>query len=102
MDLRVKVGIRIRPLTAKERLSGDQECIDIESNQVRVGDRIFTFDHVFGKHGEQEELYSVCVRPLLNQFVKGYNATVLAYGQVLKFNKRQGQEKPIVWAQDWK
>jgi hypothetical protein len=37
---------------------------------------------VFGDDASQVEVYESSVRPMVGQFLSGYNATVLAYGQV--------------------
>lgn len=42
----------------------------------------FTFDHVFDTASTQDEVYIECVKPLVDRFLEGFNATVLAYGQV--------------------
>jgi kinesin family protein 4/21/27 len=42
--------------------------------------RHFQFDHAFGPHTPQEQVYSSCVSDLVDAVVEGYNATVLAYG----------------------
>ncbi|TMW60724.1 hypothetical protein Poli38472_000766 [Pythium oligandrum] len=95
----VKVCVRIRPLNAKERQEQTKSCIRIAASldgltsnnrssqatalqQLIVGkDRAFTFDTVFGIESSQEEIYRNSVAPLVEGFLEGYNATVLAYGQ---------------------
>ncbi|GMF43058.1 unnamed protein product [Phytophthora fragariaefolia] len=96
----VKVCVRIRPLSSKEKQEHTKSCIRIAASfdglsssssissrsesagsrkgpqQLIVGrDRAFTFDNVLG------ETYQLCVAPLVKGFLEGYNATVLAYGQ---------------------
>lgn len=52
--------------------------------QVQIGSHSFTFDHVFGSTGTPlPSLFERCVAPLVDGLFHGYNATVLAYGQVL-------------------
>lgn len=64
--------------------------------QVQIGTHSFTFDHVYGNGGSPSTaMFEECVAPLVDGLFQGYNATVLAYGQVitilykssLKFNK---------------
>lgn len=51
--------------------------------QVILGaDKAFTFDYVFDMNSFQSEIYTNCVEKLVDGALKGYNATVLAYGQV--------------------
>lgn len=51
--------------------------------QVQIGTHSFTFDHVYGSSGSPSTaMYEECVAPLVDGLFQGYNATVLAYGQV--------------------
>lgn len=51
--------------------------------QVTLGsDKAFTYDYVFDTNTQQEDVYSTCVEALVDGSLEGYNATVLAYGQV--------------------
>ncbi|XP_063996169.1 kinesin-like protein KIF27 isoform X2 [Pogoniulus pusillus] len=80
----VKVAVRVRPLLFKEVLHNHQTCVRLVPNtqQIIIGkDHVFTFDFVFGKTSTQEEIYTVCIKPLLVSLTNGYNATVFAYGQ---------------------
>ncbi|KAJ2450522.1 hypothetical protein EV183_004230 [Coemansia sp. RSA 2336] len=80
----VRVALRIRPLSPQEQLSGETECVTQlpDVPQIVIGaDRAFTFDHVFSPEVGQEQVYEESVKPLVQQFLQGYNATILAYGQ---------------------
>lgn len=51
--------------------------------QVQIGTHSFTFDHVYGSTGSPSSaMFEECVTPLVDGLFQGYNATVLAYGQV--------------------
>ncbi|KAL9821081.1 kinesin-like protein KIF27 isoform 2-T2 [Geothlypis trichas] len=83
-EIPVKVAVRVRPLLSKEILHNHQMCVRLVPNakQIIIGkDHVFTFDFVFGKNSTQEEVYAVCIKPLLVSLTEGYNATVFAYGQ---------------------
>ncbi|XP_075684707.1 kinesin-like protein KIF27 [Rhinoderma darwinii] len=83
-EISVKVAVRIRPLLSKEILHNHQVCVRPVPNtqQIIIGkDRVFTFDHVFGKSSTQDDVYSACIKPLLVSLIEGYNTTVFAYGQ---------------------
>jgi hypothetical protein len=45
-------------------------------------DNRFTFDQVFTPRDRQSSIYQECVAPLVTAHMDGYNATILAYGQV--------------------
>lgn len=51
--------------------------------QVQIGSHSFTYDYVYGSTGfPSNAVYDDCVAPLVDALFHGYNATVLAYGQV--------------------
>lgn len=51
--------------------------------QIQIGTHSFTFDHVYGTAGAPSStMFDECVAPLVDGLFQGYNATVLAYGQV--------------------
>lgn len=80
----VRVGLRVRPLTQKERLANCTECISFipDEPQILVGtDKSFTYDYVFSNETHQQDVYTKAAAPLLDKFVEGFNATILAYGQ---------------------
>lgn len=53
------------------------------SIQVHIGSHTFTFDHVYGSTAlPSYRVFEDCVAPLVDALFHGYNATVLAYGQV--------------------
>lgn len=83
-EIPIKVAVRIRPLLCKEILHNHQVCVRVIPNtqQIIIGrDRVFTFDFVFGKNSTQDEVYNMCIKPLVLSLIEGYNATVFAYGQ---------------------
>ena len=52
---------------------------------MQLGTHSFTFDHVYGSTGSPSSaMFEECVAPLVDGLFQGYNATVLAYGQVKK------------------
>lgn len=97
----VRVALRIRPLTAKELLEDASECITVVDGerQVIIGterrsllnqksnQQSFTFDSVFDPLAGQDKVYEACSRNLVEKFLFGFNATILAYGQVHYNNK---------------
>lgn len=81
----VKVAVRLRPLSARERLAGASELLLCEpvSRQIVAGpEHSFTYDSVFGMDSMQSELFDELAKPLLDTFLTGFNCTILAYGQV--------------------
>ncbi|KAG6473480.1 hypothetical protein ZIOFF_067396 [Zingiber officinale] len=90
-DCCVKVAVHVRPLIGDERQQGCKDCVTVVPGkpQVQIGTHSFTFDHVYGSTGTPSSaMFEECVAPLVDGLFQGYNATVLAYGQV-----KQGQEK---------
>eukprot|EP01012_Entosiphon_sulcatum_P011922 TRINITY_DN1741_c0_g1_i1.p1 TRINITY_DN1741_c0_g1~~TRINITY_DN1741_c0_g1_i1.p1 ORF type:complete len:1251 (-),score=324.83 TRINITY_DN1741_c0_g1_i1:152-3880(-) len=81
MDDHIRVAIRVRPPSNKELVEQGSECVTCFRDQVQIGDKSFAFDHVFGKHSTQEEIYCASVSGMVDSFFKGYNTTIFAYGQ---------------------
>lgn len=103
---KVKVGVRVRPLNAREKaLMPDGSLVvnvNHDTNQVvltnpqthqstnnnnNVGSnsnaakKSFTFDHVFGLEVGQDEIFDKLGEDLLSSSFEGYNACLFAYGQ---------------------
>lgn len=54
--------------------------------QVQIGTHSFTFDNVYGSTGSPSSaMFEERIAPLVDGLFHGYNATVLAYGQVVIF-----------------
>ncbi|PWA70014.1 Kinesin, motor domain-containing protein [Artemisia annua] len=86
-DCCVKVAVHIRPLIGDEKLQSCKDCVTVVHGkpQVQLGTHSFTFDHVYGSTGSPSSaMFEECVSPLVDGLFQGYNATVLAYGQILK------------------
>ena len=50
---------------------------------MQIGSHSFTYDYVYSSMGPPSlAIYDDCVAPLVDALFHGYNATVLAYGQV--------------------
>ncbi|KAL9185455.1 hypothetical protein ACHAXT_003232 [Thalassiosira profunda] len=79
----VRVGVRVRPLAAKETAEGGSAVVEATAldRTVSLSKRKFTYDSVFHQNVTQSDLYGNVAPPLLSSFLNGYNATILAYGQ---------------------
>lgn len=81
---RVNTTIRIRPIiNTSEPETG---IVNITSNNVVVMDRnrkelTYSADNVLGDSTTQEEVFRVAAKPIISDIVRGYNGTILAYGQ---------------------
>ncbi len=84
-DTSVKVAVRIRPLNSSEQEKDNIHCLKAVDDQIVGGDAVFTFDHTFSHDCEQSSLFEVCVVDLVNAAFEGFNATILAYGQTVRF-----------------
>lgn len=58
-------------------------------------ERAFTFDFAFEPSVDQQDVYETCVRKLVESALDGYNATVLAYGQVSKLKRRKDIQRKL-------
>lgn len=80
------INFRIRPQSAREKAEQAGVCTFVIPGvpQIAIGDnKSFTYDFVFDQFVDQEIIYNSCIQELVDGTFEGYNATVLAYGQVL-------------------
>ncbi|XP_037081113.1 kinesin-like protein KIF14 [Pollicipes pollicipes] len=90
----VKVGVRVRPLSERERadpelsriVTGDATCVLLDTEQHPS--QAFYYDHVFWSvdpadplYHDQRQVYESVAAPLLKSTFEGYNVCLLAYGQ---------------------
>ncbi|XP_065185487.1 kinesin-like protein KIF21A isoform X2 [Sycon ciliatum] len=83
-DESVRVSLRIRPQSARERIDLCRVCTVCTPGieQVVLGkDKAFTYDHVYDMDTQQESLYKSSAENLVERCFEGYNATIMAYGQ---------------------
>lgn len=76
---------RIRPQIPREIIDMCRICTQVTPNEPQIvlgTDKAFTYDYVFDVESMQSEIYQRCVERLVDGSMRGYNATVLAYGQV--------------------
>ena len=72
-NFNVKVGIRIRPFSEKERLKNpaNREFVMTNGNNVFVNDKSFNYDHVFTPETDQEEVFKQVGKPQLDSLLEG-------------------------------
>lgn len=81
METKVRVGVRVRPLLPNEMAVGSEMVMKYpgtNSKQIGMGERAFTYDHVFRPEVEQNALYGMTAKPMLKPFLDGYNVTIIA------------------------
>ena len=85
--------MRVRPLSPNEAELSNMESVKVISNNSlsvtgetsskknnQIKEQQFFFDFVFNKNTSQQEVYNKTTKPLLNDVIEGYNATIFAYG----------------------
>jgi len=87
----VKTHARFRPLRSVEREDIGKEAaprLDLDPGNAMVvgstrltGSRAFNMDSVFLPTASQESVYEKACKEMIEDLVKGYNATIFAYGQ---------------------
>ncbi|XP_049878663.1 kinesin-like protein Klp68D isoform X2 [Pectinophora gossypiella] len=84
----VKVVVRCRPLSEKERNEGFDEVVQVwpERGTVQVlnpkgQDKLFTYDAAYDHAADTQTIYDEMVRPLVASVLDGFNGCVFAYGQ---------------------
>ena len=95
LQQRVNVYVRVKPsledIEARPCVSvgvknghQQQETLVLEKQSRHGEDRCskeYTFDGVLGQHASQAEVYQAVAQPVVDDVVRGYNGTILAYGQ---------------------
>ncbi|GET85965.1 kinesin, putative [Leishmania tarentolae] len=82
MSERVHVVVRIRPFIASDPPDAELNTLVLDPTHVSVGkSRVFKADRVYMMEDATEVIYSESVAPLIRRFLRGFNASVLAYGQ---------------------
>lgn len=86
----VKVAVRCRPLSQKEKDKSEQQIVQVDnkyseisiSNPSKPGEaKRFTFDFTYSPNCSQKDLYDQCAFDLVESVIQGYNGTIFAYGQ---------------------
>ncbi|KAJ3114015.1 Kinesin-like protein kif3a [Phlyctochytrium bullatum] len=86
----VKVIVRCRPFSEKEKAGGHTCVVEINRQQASVAifdpknqdpPKTFTFDSVFDWNSRQLDVYNTTARPIVESVLNGYNGTIFAYGQ---------------------
>ena len=84
---KIQVAVRIRPVLAKKKdVEIHWACdkgivVQVEpGTKKRVGNPYF-FDQVFDQSQDNYAIFKSLVRPLVDSAMRGFNVTVLAYGQ---------------------
>eukprot|EP00835_Amoeboradix_gromovi_P004875 NODE_411_length_9170_cov_0.431154.p1 type:complete len:588 gc:universal NODE_411_length_9170_cov_0.431154:3425-1662(-) len=80
MSESIKVFIRCRPLNKKEIAMKSPGIVEFQSNQIKVKDKSFTFDHVFGTESTQNQIFDN-ISSNIDAIIDGYNSTIFVYGQ---------------------
>uniref|UniRef100_A0A6A7FVA2 Kinesin-like protein n=2 Tax=Hirondellea gigas TaxID=1518452 RepID=A0A6A7FVA2_9CRUS len=97
-DDKVRVVVRVRPLSEKELRDGHASTVKVNqtmcsvevtnpnnasslSNSSDEPPKTFTFDSVFGIDSKQVDVYNLAARPIVENVLEGYNGTIFAYGQ---------------------
>ncbi|DBA65966.1 TPA: hypothetical protein ACH3X2_002987 [Trebouxia sp. C0005] len=82
----VQVIVRVRPVNDRETFLGGGMCIQqVASNTIKVLNAQdtphFTFDAVLDMSVQQEGVFAVVGKPIVDNCLTGYNSCIFAYGQ---------------------
>jgi hypothetical protein len=91
MDNRIKVGVRVRPLSIKEQQEASGPTTGAAVTTERDGSIsvlsgsgesknkfTFKYDWAFGPNSAQDAIYGDMCKPLIDRVFDGYNATFFA------------------------
>jgi hypothetical protein len=85
----IQVVVRIRPMQAEEKKSGDVPCVKAVNEgrevQVKVGPldaQVYRCNRCFNPETNQQEFFSECgITELIDSATEGYRACAFAFGQ---------------------
>ncbi|KAK1931795.1 Kinesin heavy chain [Phytophthora citrophthora] len=85
----IKVFCRLRQQNQLEKREQAVQCTTVvggrtmflRNERCEVDEIRCTFDRVFDINSTQEEVYTYSAKPLVHEFLQGYNCTIFAYGQ---------------------
>lgn len=85
-DTHVQVICRLRPLSDFELAKGLGNAIEVLDRHTlcvngRDSQQVFSFDSVCGSGTSQQAMYDLVARSALLDLFRGFNSTILAYGQ---------------------
>lgn len=85
-ETHVQVICRLRPLNGFEISKGHENVIEVLDQHTlcinnRDSQQVFSFDNVCGIETTQQAMYDLVARNTLLDLFRGFNATILAYGQ---------------------
>ncbi|KAL9653853.1 hypothetical protein ABK040_012914 [Willaertia magna] len=81
---KVEVICRFRPQLPYEIEKGGEYCIEFVGNDtvyLKNKGLYFTFDRMFNTLTSQDDIFEALGRPAIDDLIKGYNCTLLSYGQ---------------------
>ncbi|CAH2007890.1 unnamed protein product [Acanthoscelides obtectus] len=83
----INVAIKIRPMIQREVADGLERLWNVRENCIWEADEssrhgeVYIFDHIFNQECTNSDVYGSVVKPLVDSFMEGFNATIFAYGQ---------------------
>ncbi|KDO35495.1 hypothetical protein SPRG_00342 [Saprolegnia parasitica CBS 223.65] len=99
MEKSVRVAVRVRPLSTKEKATARPSVVAVapKEHQVTVRKKTYTFDRVFGQYASQKDIFKGVVQSVVDEALAGFNCTVFAYGQTGtgKTHTIQGKLSPL-------
>ena len=87
----IQVAVRCRPISPDEKKSQTPTVVtcDMENSTVKLvygppggkqNMKTFSFDKVFGMYSQQDEIFELLIKPVVDEAISGFNCTVFAYG----------------------
>ena len=84
-----KVYCRFRPMTKKESDFSPEQISSISSSTIlnlttakQKNIFSFNFEHIFPPNSSQEEIYNICARNSVENFLLGYNSSIIIHGEI--------------------
>ncbi|CAK4077593.1 unnamed protein product [Aphanomyces euteiches] len=113
------VAVRVRPISQTEQLNGHRSCVRVVGDQTVIIEKPgipsrhlksqrgytneYAYDIAFPDYASQDVVYGKTVRPIIPTILKGFNATIFAYGatgagktHTMMGSERDGENNQLV------
>lgn len=92
-DTNIRVAVRCRPFNGKEKGNGEQNCVHITQDQIKlvnpdnpIEEHSFGFDVIFDQNSHQQTVWNHLGEPILAKAFAGFNGTIFAVsGSIERF-----------------
>jgi len=87
----IKVGIRLKPVKLEEVSRNFKTFTGEQGSKIEldVSDKKYTFEfnQVFDAESDQEQIFNLVARPVIDDVMNRIHGTIFAFGQTVRFKR---------------